>query len=169
MTLDSVYCLEKDKSERTPINLDNYGILNEVLVRLFRDIMDIEEKAIITQEFKDLTNNDMHVIDAIGIGAPKNMTSIARELSVTVGTLTIAMNSLVKKGYVVRERGQEDRRIVYISLSEKGRKAFDHHARFHQEMIKGITETLDEDEMQVLARALTKLDGWFREKEKENS
>ena len=131
--------------------------------------MDIEEKAIITQEFKDLTNNDMHVIDAIGIGAPKNMTSIARELSVTVGTLTIAMNSLVKKGYVVRERGQEDRRIVYISLSEKGRKAFDHHARFHQEMIEGITETLDEDEMQVLARALTKLDGWFREKEKENS
>lgn len=159
----------KTKNERIPIILDNYGILNEVLVRLFRDIMDIEEKAIITQEFKDLTNNDMHVIDAIGTGAPKNMTSIARELSVTVGTLTIAMNSLVKKGYVVRERGQEDRRIVYISLSEKGRKAFDHHAEFHREMIEGINETLDEDEMQVLARALTKLDGWFREKEKENS
>ena len=149
--------------------MDNYGILNEVLVRLFRDIMDIEEKAIITQEFKDLTNNDMHVIDAIGVGAPKNMTSIARELSVTVGTLTIAMNSLVKKGYVIRERGQEDRRIVYISLSEKGRNAFHHHAEFHREMIKGIEETLDEDEMQVLARALTKLDGWFREKEKQNS
>ncbi len=149
--------------------MDNYGILNEVLVRLFRDIMDIEEKAIITQEFKDLTNNDMHVIDAIGIGAPKNMTSIARELSVTVGTLTIAMNSLVKKGYVIRERGQEDRRIVYISLSEKGRNAFHHHAEFHREMIEGIKETLDEDEMQVLARALTKLDGWFREKEKQNS
>jgi len=149
--------------------LDNYGILNEVLVRLFRDIMDIEEKAIITPEFKDLTNNDMHVIDAIGMGAPKNMTSIARELSVTVGTLTIAMNSLVKKGYVIRERGQEDRRIVYISLSEKGRDAFNHHAEFHREMIEGIKETLDEEEMQVLARALTKLDGWFREKEKENS
>ena len=149
--------------------MDNYGILNEVLVRLFRDIMDIEEKAIITQEFKDLTNNDMHVIDAIGVGAPKNMTSIARELSVTVGTLTIAMNSLVKKGYVIRERGQEDRRIVYISLSEKGRNAFHHHAEFHREMIEGNEETLDEDEMQVLARALTKLDGWFREKEKQNS
>ncbi len=154
--------------ERTPVILENYGILNEVLVRLFRDIMDIEEQAIITPEFKDLTNNDMHVIDAIGTGAPKNMTSIARELSVTVGTLTIAMNSLVKKGYVVRERGQEDRRIVYISLSEKGRRAFDHHAEFHQEMIKGIQETLDEDEMHALVRALTKLDGWFREKEREN-
>ena len=149
--------------------MDNYAILNEILVRLFRDIMDIEEKAIITQEFKDLTNNDMHVIDAIGLGKPKNMTSIARELSVTVGTLTIAMNSLVKKGYVVRERGQEDRRIVYISLSEKGKKAFEHHAEFHRQMIDGITEGLEEDEMQVLVRALSKLDGWFREKERENS
>lgn len=149
--------------------MDNYGIFNEVLVRLFRDIMDIEEKAIITREFKDITNNDMHVIEAIGTGAPKNMTSIARELSVTVGTLTIAMNSLVKKGYVVRERGQEDRRVVYISLSEKGKKAYEHHAEFHREMIKGITDGLTEEEIQVLVQALTKLDGWFREKERENS
>lgn len=148
--------------------MDNFGIFNEVLVRLFRDIMDIEEKAIITSEFKDITNNDMHVIEAIGIGVPKNMSTIAKELSVTVGTLTIAMNSLVKKGYVVRERGKEDRRVVYISLSDKGRMAHAHHAKFHQEMIKGITDTLGEEELQVLIKALTKLDGWFREKEREN-
>ena len=148
--------------------MDKYGILNEVLVRLFRDIMDIEEKAIITPEFKDITNNDMHVIEAIGTGAPKNMSSIARELSVTVGTLTIAMNSLVKKGYVVRERGQEDRRVVYISLSDRGRKALEHHARFHREMIDGVTGDLSEEEMQVLVKALSRLDGWFREKERQN-
>ena len=79
--------------------MGNYETLNELLVTLFRDVMDIEQKVIITPEFKDITNNDMHVIEAIGIGEPKNMSSIARELSVTVGTLTIAMNSLVKKGY----------------------------------------------------------------------
>lgn len=148
--------------------MEIYGILNEILVRLFRDIMDIEEKAIITQDFKDLTNNDMHVIEAIGLSEPKNMTSIARELSVTVGTLTIAMNSLVKKGYVVRERGLEDRRVVYISLSEKGRRAHEHHAEFHREMIQGISEELSEEELRVLIRALTKLDRWFRQKEKKN-
>ena len=148
--------------------MEIYGILNEILVRLFRDIMDIEEKAIITQDFKDLTNNDMHVIEAIGLNEPKNMTSIARELSVTVGTLTIAMNSLVKKGYVVRERGLEDRRVVYISLSEKGRRAHEHHAEFHREMIQGISEELSEEELRVLIRALTKLDRWFRQKEKKN-
>nr|WP_330362379.1 MULTISPECIES: MarR family transcriptional regulator [Lachnospiraceae] len=142
--------------------MDTYGTLNEVLVRLFRDIMDIEQQAIITQEFNNITNNDMHVIEAIGIGAPKNMSSIARELSVTVGTLTIAMNSLVKKGYVTRQRGKEDRRVVYISLSEKGKEAYEHHAEFHQEMIASVVSGLSENEVEVLIKALTKLNQWFR-------
>ena len=143
--------------------MDNYGTLNEVLVNLFNDIMDIEQKAIITPEFKDITNNDMHVIDAIGVGTPKNMSSIARELSVTVGTLTIAMNSLVKKGYVVRERSSEDRRVVYISLSEKGKKAYEHHASFHRQMIQGVMEELDGKELEVLVKTLKHLNSWFRQ------
>ncbi len=142
--------------------MDTYGTLNEVLVRLFRDIMDIEQQAIITQEFNNITNNDMHVIEAIGIGEPKNMSSIARELSVTVGTLTIAMNSLVKKGYVTRQRGKEDRRVVYISLSEKGIVAYEHHAEFHQKMIDSVVSGLSENEVEVLIKALTKLNHWFR-------
>lgn len=146
--------------------MKNYGIFNEILVRLFRDIMDIEEKVIVTSEFKDITNNDMHVIDAIGIGKPKNMSTIARELSVTVGTLTIAMNSLVKKGYVTRERGQEDRRVVYISLSERGRRAYEHHAEFHRQMVDAVLDELNEEEAAILVRALSKLDNWFREKER---
>ena len=146
--------------------MDDYKVLNEILVRLFRSIMDVEEKAIITQEFQDITNNDMHVIEAIGMGTPKNMSSIAKELSVTVGTLTIAMNSLVKKGYVKRERGEEDRRVVYISLSDKGKKAFIHHARFHKEMITSILDEFDEDEKKILIRDCRNYHGlcpgWFR-------
>ena len=143
--------------------MDSYGTLNDALVSLFNDVMDIEQKAIITEQFKDITNNDMHVIDAIGIGNPKNMSTIAKELSVTVGTLTIAINSLVKKGYVTRQRSNEDRRVVYISLSDKGRKAYKHHADYHRKMIQGIMEGLNEQELEVLVKAIHHLDNWFRE------
>lgn len=142
--------------------MDTYHTLNDVLVNLFRDIMDIEQKAIVSQEFKDITSNDIHVIEAIGLSEPKNMSTIAKKLSVTVGTLTIAMNSLVKKGYVLRERGQEDRRVVYISLSEKGRRAYEHHSQFHQEMINGVISALEPDEINALVKALEKLNQWFR-------
>lgn len=145
--------------------MDTYAALNDVLVNLFRDIMELEEQAIITQEYQDITNNDMHVIEAIGVGEPKNMSTIARLLSVTVGTLTIAMNSLVKKGYVIRERGKEDRRVVYISLSEKGLRAYRHHEEFHRQMIEAVLENLTEDETESLVKALAKLERWFRRTE----
>lgn len=142
--------------------MDSYNTLNEVLVNLFRDILDIEQKAIITEEFHDITSNDMHVIEAIGIGEPKNMSSIAKKLSVTVGTLTIAMNSLVKKGYVFRERGKKDRRVVYISLTERGKAAYEHHARFHKAMIDSVSKELSPEELKMLVETLTKLNIWFR-------
>lgn len=159
------YCTIRKKLLKQKVkgrNVGAYETLNEVLVSLFRDVNDIEQKAIITSEFSDITNNDMHVIDAIGIDRPKNMSSIARELSVTVGTLTISVNSLVKKGYVVRNRSSEDRRVVFISLSEKGVKAYYHHKKFHEQMIDSVVKELTEEELEALVKALTKLNTWFR-------
>lgn len=142
--------------------MNNYEVLNELLVTLFNEIMDIEEKAIISGEFTDITNNDMHVIEAIGISNPRNMTSVANALSVTVGTLTIAVNNLVKKGYVERTRSEKDRRVVLISLTAKGKKAYEQHMQFHEKMIEALTEKLPDDQMDVLIRTLINLKDFFR-------
>lgn len=142
--------------------MNNYDTFHEVLVKLFNDIMDIEEKAIITEEFKDISNNDMHIIEAIGIGDSRNMSSVAGDLSVTVGTLTIAINNLVKKGYVKRIRSERDRRVVLISLTEKGEKAYDHHKTFHDEMIQALLADLNAEQTEVLVKALTNLLGFFK-------
>ena len=83
---------------------NNNKKLNELLVSLFNHVLTVEEKAIITEEFKDITNNDMHIIEAVGIKDPKSVSTIAKFLGVTVGTLTVNMNSLDKKGYLIRER-----------------------------------------------------------------
>ncbi len=141
--------------------MDINKALNEVLVKLFRNINTIEEQAIRTEEYKDVTTNDMHVIEAIGKGAPKNMTSVAKAMAVTTGTLTISVNGLVKKGYVDRIRSEEDRRVVLVSLSSKGRKAFEHHQRFHEAMINGITDQLSVEEKLVLQKALSNLLRFF--------
>ncbi len=141
--------------------MDITSTLNEVLVVLFRDIITMEEKAIKTGEYKDLTVNDMHVIEAIDVHEPKNMTSVARTLTVTTGTLTIAVNGLVKKGYVERVRSEEDRRVVLVSLTRKGRKAFIQHQRFHQKMIDAVTEGLAPEEQIILEKALRNVNQFF--------
>ncbi len=116
----------------------------------------------ITEEFKDISVNDMHVIEAIGMDEPRNMSAVAKTLSVTVGTLTIAVNSLVKKAYVKRMRSEEDRRVVLLSLTDKGVCAFEHHKNFHEEMIQALLEDLDESETEVLVRALGNLTTYFK-------
>ena len=57
---DSAYAGEK--------RVENREVINDVLVHLFNEIMELEEQAIITEEYKDITNNDMHIIEAVGLG-----------------------------------------------------------------------------------------------------
>ena len=136
-----------------------------MLVILFNNVMDTEAKAIITEEFKDITNNDMHIIEAVGIEEPRRMSEIAKRLGVTVGTLTTNMNSLEDKGYIVRERSKTDKRVVLVVLTPKGKKAYYHHRDFHKDMIKAIVNGLDEEEMKVMIKCLLNLGNFFKKLE----
>lgn len=148
--------------------MDINRTLNDLLVGLFRSITTIEEQSICTGEYRNMTTNDMHVIEAIGTDTPRNMTAVARALGVTTGTLTISMNSLVKKGYVERVRSEEDRRVVLVSLTAKGKRAFEHHEKFHREMIRHVVEMLNEDEKRVLEKSLEGLNGFFRKMQQQS-
>lgn len=138
-----------------------YKTINHILVNLINEIWELEEKAIITEEFKDLSNNDMHVIEAIGLGDGKNMSAIAKKLNITVGSLTTAMNSLVNKKYVERRRSEEDRRVVYVKLTAAGVRAYRHHEDYHRQMTQAILDKLDENEIPVLVKTLDALDEFF--------
>lgn len=135
--------------------------LNAMLVKLFHTVMSREEKAIITEEFKDITKNDMHIIEAIGIAEPRSMSMVAKRLCVTMGTLTTNMNSLEDKGYIIRERSKTDKRVVLVVLTEKGRKAFFHHRDFHKKMIRSAIRGLNEEEMKAFIKCLKNLCDFF--------
>lgn len=141
---------------------DEYKVINHVLVNLINEIWKLEGEAIITEEFKDITNNDMHVIEAVGLGKGSNMSSTAKKLNVTVGTLTIAMNNLVKKKYVERSRSEKDRRVVIVRLTDRGVAAYRHHEDYHRRMTQAILEKLDESELPVLMKMLDAVTDFFK-------
>ena len=128
-----------------------------ILVKLFNDILDYEESVLRASEFKDLTNNDIHVIRAIGMNEKKNMSMIAKELAVTIGTLTISINSLVRKGYVIKERSQKDKRVVFVNLSSKGEVAFSRNEELYDQMVNSMLEDLEDNEMDILMKSLLKV------------
>ena len=140
---------------------DTYRTINDVLVELINNIWDLEGNAVITDEFKDITNNDMHVIEAIGIGKAKNMSAVAKKLNITLSSLTTAINSLVRKAYVERQRSSEDRRVVEIRLTEKGEKAYLHHEEYHNQMIKAAISEMSPEEIPILVKMLKNLKVFF--------
>lgn len=139
-----------------------YDTINDILVYLFNEIWDLEENAIITDEFKDITINDMHIIEAIGMGDGNNMSTIAKKLNITVGSLTTSVSALVSKKYVFRERSEEDRRLVIIKLTPKGENAFKKHENFHHKMTDAVINSLDEEQIPVLTETLSNLAEFFR-------
>lgn len=141
-------------------------VLNQILVHLFNDILKVEEKSLAKGPFKELTMTDMHTIEAIGFNKARNMSSIAKDLSITVGTLTIAINHLVKKGYVERIRSSKDRRVVLVSLTNKGKAAFRHHMEFHNRMVENIVGAMEPEELAILTNSLKKVDHFFQTEKK---
>lgn len=129
---------------------------------LFNEILDMEQKALITGSFREISINDMHIIHAIGVKESRNMSAVAKSMSVTVGTLTTAINNLVKKGYVARVRSAEDKRVVLLSLTDKGISAYKKHAGFHRQMVQSVMEGFGGEELEVLTRALEKLRRYFK-------
>lgn len=142
------------------------SIVNEVLVDLFNDILNIEHKALAATKFKDLSIAEIHTIEAVSY-EERTMSEVARNLKITTGTLTIAINNLVNKGYVKRKRKEDDRRVVLVSLTQSGKVVFRIHKKFHDDMVKATLEGLNEDEQNVLINSLSKLNKFFREKYKE--
>lgn len=135
-----------------------------ILVKLFNDILDYEESVLRASEFKDLTNNDIHVIRAIGMNEKKNMSMIAKELAVTIGTLTISINSLVRKGYVIKERSDKDKRVVFVNLSSKGEAAFSRNEELYDQMVNSMLEDLEDNEMDILMKSLLKVNRCIKQK-----
>lgn len=139
-------------------------ILNELLVEIFNDILQIEEQTLKNGSLSDLSVTEIHTIEAIGMYTERTMSEVAQDLKITVGTLTTAINKLIKKEYVERKRIEEDRRVVLIHLTKKGKLAFRLHEKFHNDMIRATIDGLSDEEEIVLVASLERLNNFFKSK-----
>lgn len=139
-------------------------VINKLLVQLFNDVLQIEESSLRSGEISDLSITEIHTIDAIGMYTEKTMSEVTQSLKITVGTLTTAINKLIKKQYVERKRIEEDRRVVLIKLTKRGKLAYRLHEKFHKDMINTAIEGLDDKEEQILISSLGKLNYFFKQK-----
>ncbi len=132
-------------------------LINKMLVEVYDDVNRIEEYSIKKGAFSDLSITEIHTIDAVGLYGSKTMSEVASALEITMGTLTTAVDKLIKKGYLERSRSTTDRRIVNITLTKRGKLAYRIHEKFHLDMVQAIMQDFAPDEEEILLIALSKL------------
>lgn len=141
----------------------NFEKVNEYLVKVFDAVLIVEERELKKSRFNNLSIKEMHTIDCIGLNRMKTSSEVANEMSITMGTLTVAINNLEKKGYVKRVRSDSDRRVVHLSLTKQGKLIYRLHNRFHREMVKYIMDGLNETEQGAITKGLENLHHYLEE------
>ena len=88
--------------------------------------------------------------------APKlSMTQLAQRLHISRQQLTQVVEELVRKGLVEREKSPENRRVVLVCLSEKGRCLADEILRNNAERLADVLQELTESERQTILEAFS--------------
>ena len=130
--------------------------LNEVIVDTYRSILRVEENILKRSDQTDLSISEIHMLEAVGKGEDRRRTisELAEVLNITLPSVTVAINKLMKKGYVEKVRGEEDGRIVYVSLTRQGRRIDSAHRYFHESMVRSIIRDMTESEMQALYKGV---------------
>ncbi len=137
--------------------------LNAFLVGTFNRILTLEERAL-AGPGKGPSVREMHVIDAAAAleAAGRNtMGQVAGALNISMGALTTAVNTLIRKGYLARGADPDDRRVVRVFPTALGRAANERHRAFHRDMLRAVEEALPEEDIKRLTLALERLKGFL--------
>ncbi len=139
--------------------------LNRLISDAFNDMSRSEQQAIRQGGFEDVSVNETHTVDAIGAYIPKTMSDVAKKLDITMGTLTVSINHLVKKGYVNKVKSETDRRVFMLSLTERGKGLYKVHQKFHFDMVKSLIVNLSDYEADMFIDALSCLNQFLKKGE----
>lgn len=140
--------IQRPTPKKTKVLTKEEKVLYKKLLESFNYVANltnvVEEKTMDTKLIQDLTIGELHVIEMVDQNNNKPMSLIAKKLKVTVGSLTICINRLVQKGYLLRIRHEMDHRIILVSTTQKAKKVLKEHDKFHENIIglaleKGIT------------------------------
>ena len=109
------------------MNLKNQGLSEEILQN-FTDYIE-EIKELLTMElweniFLNCSKNEVLVFWLLYRQKEVNMSDIAEYIHVPLNTATGIIGRMEKNGLIERTRSAEDKRIVLITFSEKGRAQF---------------------------------------------
>lgn len=131
--------------------------LKEAIIYLSDLIEKILEETIDQADFSDLTQQQLFYLKVIVRLKNPTLTDLARELRLTKPTVTVLADKLAEKGYIKRVHSDNDRRVIYLQINDKGDKINALRAIAYERMAEKIKSGLNETETAILTELLRKI------------
>lgn len=132
--------------------------LNKVLTE-FYDKMASWESCVVRESEYSLAQ--LHTLEVLGNHGSMNMKTLAHQLGITTGTLTVQVEKLVKLGLLDRQYSEHDRRSITVALTDAGQTLHEHHNAMHLSLTEDLTKDLSQDEQETLVGLLGKVNREF--------
>ena len=125
-----------------------------VLMKAFQAVMPHAAESIGRTKLGD---SDFRVLEALLHKGPLPVNTVGPKVWLTPGSISVAVDRLVKKGLVSRKDDPGDRRVRQVELTAKGRALITRGFREHAAAMETVVGVLSENERLTLLRLLKKL------------
>ena len=106
---------------------------------------------------KDLPHTCVAIMDLLDEYGPCRMSMIASLLNMSMGAITGFVDKLIDRGLVGRKRSSGDRRVVMVTLHEKGKTVIKKVRDLRRKITDDLYSALSEQEKEVYISLLKKV------------
>lgn len=110
-------------------------------------------------ENQGLTISQFGILDALYRGGAYCQKELGEKIFKSSGNITLVVDNLEKRGFVRRERKDDDRRYISIHLTDDGRRVISEVLPKVSNFIQDELKVLSEEEQQLLRCMCRKLSG----------
>jgi DNA-binding MarR family transcriptional regulator len=140
-------------------------IVNQYIALSF-SVNKIGEALVKEQLDCDLTSEQHYMLRYIYQNKSCTSSELADVFSVKKSAITAIITRLWTKGFIKRTRDENDRRVVYLTLTDKGNELYlETEARIHN-LVESIITKFDQQEIEMFIKSYEKLHDVLLEKKK---
>jgi DNA-binding MarR family transcriptional regulator len=99
---------------------DKHRTIADIIDQIRKIFQILNEQSKQIERETGLTGPQLWTIKAIGESSPVRVLDLARRIYLHPATVVGILDRLEKRGYLSRKRSEEDRRVVWVELTEKG-------------------------------------------------
>jgi len=129
----------------------------ENLLNAFKRVSGLTRDLMRPKEDSEFNPAHMYLLFLISMKNEIKTTEIAKQFGVTPGAATGIADKLEKMGLIERQRKEEDRRVVVLTLTEKGKEFVEERKREHVLLYEEILKDFSKDELSEVIYLLNKI------------